>query len=138
MENNMKMTAQEMIRLLDTAKENDEKLDELGDYLCELADDDKKIDVGVIEALFKIYERLNDPSQSLFNALESCVMGSQEKIVRKLARESALRKPNHCNLQLVGDSKESIKLLKEIKNQPKLDSEIRTIVMELIDEAEDE
>jgi hypothetical protein len=133
----MKMTEQEMVQLLNTAKEDDEKLEELGDYIGELADDDKKIDASVIEALFKIYERLNDPSQSLFNALESCAIGSQEKIVRKLARESVMRKPNYCNLQLVGSGSDSIKLLKELKNQ-KLDSEIRAIVEDLIQEAEEE
>jgi hypothetical protein len=133
----MKMTVQEMVQCLNTAKEDDEKLEELGDYVSELADDDKEVDTSVIEALFKIYERLNDPSQSLFNALESCAMGFQEKIVRKLALESVMRKPNYCNLQLIGGSSESIKLLKELKSQ-KLDSEIRTIVEELIQEAEDE
>jgi hypothetical protein len=133
----MKMKPQEMIQLLNTAKEDDEKLEELGDYISELADDEKKIDAGVIEALFKIHERLNDPSQSLFNALESCVMGSQEKIVRKLARESAMRKPNHCNLQLVGSDSASLKMLKELKKR-KLDPEFREIVDDLIQEAEEE
>jgi hypothetical protein len=135
MEDNMKMNAQEMIQLLNKAKEDNEQLEELGDFISELADDEKKVEVEVIEALFKIHERLNDPSQSLFNALESCVMGSQEKIVRKLARESAMRKPNHCNLQLIGSGSESLKLLKELKNK-KLDSELRNIVEELIEEAE--
>ena len=133
----MKMNAQEMIQLLNKAKENNEQLEELGDFISELADDEKKVDVEVIEALFNIHERLNDPSQSLFNALESCAMGSQEKIVRKLARESAMRKPNHCNLQLIGSGLESLKLLKELKKR-KLDSEFRKIVEELIEEAEDE
>jgi len=126
-----------MIQLLNKAKENNEQLEELGDFISELADDEKKVDVEVIEALFNIHERLNDPSQSLFNALESCAMGSQEKIVRKLARESAMRKPNHCNLQLIGSGLESLKLLKELKKR-KLDSEFRKIVEELIEEAEDE
>ena len=131
------MKAQEMIQLLNTAKEDDQRLEELGDYISDLADDEKKVDVGVIEALFKIYERLHDPSQSLFNALESCVSGSQEKTVRKLARESAMRKPNHCNLQFVGIGSESLKMLKELKKR-KLDREFRNMVDELIQEAEEE
>jgi hypothetical protein len=48
----MKMKTQEMIQLLNTAKEDDEQLDELGDYISDLADDEKKVDAGVIEAFF--------------------------------------------------------------------------------------
>jgi hypothetical protein len=134
----MKMTPQSMVELLDTAPESDERLEELGDYIADLADEEKKVNVEVIEALFKIYERLPDPSQSLFNALESCAMCSQEKIVRKLARESALRKPNYCNLQFVGTETESIKVLKKIKENTKLDSELMDMVNDIIQEAEDE
>ena len=133
----MGMTPQAMIQLLSSAKEDDERLEEIGDSVAELADDEKKVDVGVIEALFKIYERLHDPTQALFNALESCAMGPQEKTVRRLARESALRQPNHCNLQLVGDAPESIKLLKELENRPGLDSELRTIIKDMIQEAQE-
>ncbi len=132
----MVMKPKSMISVLNTAKEDDERLEVLGEYIIELADDDKKIDAGVIESLFKIHERLHDPSQALFNALESCAMGPQENIVRKLARESAMRKPNHCNLQLVGDGPESIKVLKKIIKRPKLDKEFRNIVKELIQGAE--
>lgn len=104
------MKPEAMITLLNTAKEDDEKLEELGDFIIELVDDGKNVDIGVIEALFRIHERLDDPDQSLFNALEVCAMGPQEKIVRKLARESVKRKLNHCNIQLVGNEPESITL----------------------------
>jgi hypothetical protein len=78
----IEMKPESMIKLLNTAKEGDERLEELGEYIIELADADKKVDVGVIESLFKIHERLHDPAQTLFNALESCAMGRQEKAVR--------------------------------------------------------
>jgi hypothetical protein len=135
--NIMKMKPEEMIQLLNTAKEDNEKLEELGDYLCELADDDKKIDSAVIEALFKIHERLKDPPQSLFNALESAVMGSQEKSIRKQALISLERKLNHCNIQLVGTGPKAIKLLKELQKHAKLDKEWRGIIEEIIQESEE-
>jgi hypothetical protein len=131
------MKPEAMITLLNTAKEDDEKLEELGDFIIELVDDGKNVDIGVIEALFRIHERLDDPDQSLFNALEVCAMGPQEKIVRKLARESVKRKLNHCNIQLVGNEPESITLLKEMQKLPKLDKEWREIIKEIIQEAED-
>jgi hypothetical protein len=61
---------------------------------------------------------LHDPDRTLFNALESCVAGPQEKTVRKLVRESLSRKLNNCNIQMVGNEHELIELLKEIKNSP--------------------
>ena len=133
----MKMKPEEMIQLLNTAKEDNGKLEELGDYLCELADDDKKIDSGVIEAIFKIHERLKDPPQSLFNALESAVMGSQEKTVRKLALNSVERKLNHCNIQMIGTGPKAIKVLKELQKKAKLGKEWRGIIEEIIQEAEE-
>jgi hypothetical protein len=134
----MELTSQEIIQILNTAKEDDERLDELGDKISELTDNEKTVDKGVIEALFKIHERLKDPDQSLFNALESCAMSPQEKTVRKLARESVRRKLNHCNIQLVGTDPESVKLLKELEKQPKLKKEWREIIKEIIQEAEEE
>jgi hypothetical protein len=138
MEDYMEMTAQSIIQLLSTAKEDDERLDELGDHISELADNEKTVDEGVIEALFKIHERLKDPDQSLFNALESCAMSPQEKTVRKLARESVKRKLNHCNIQLVGTEHESIEMLKELEKQPKLKKEWREIIKEILQEAEED
>jgi hypothetical protein len=55
----------------------------------------------------------------------SCALGPQEKTVRKLARESVMRKLNHCNIQLVGTESEPFELLKELENQPNLKKEWR-------------
>lgn len=122
------MTADEILDVVSGAKSaKGHDLEVAAEAACDLGMDGL-LTTPLIEAIFRLYERLNDPPQSFFNALEMAADEEDSEIaLRAQARASVRRAPNYTNVQFLGTTEDDVAVLRWM-----LDADLDSLVADWV------